>query len=448
MTRPSVPPPDYLPALDGLRFIAALLVAASHFLLVIFKVDTQPTLVSQLASFSGLGMTIFFTLSGFVIHYNYHSIGADWSQKNLRYFARARFSRLYPLFFAVIMIDVIGAYLHPHYREQFYQAPHVLPYYLTMTHAWIYDVIGNHSLIYQFAALSSVSWSISVEVFLYVIYLGIAWWLVRMKRAAPQLLLGLVVFAGFIIIAHSIERNIVEINDWGAATFGPVADMNTGYQDSFFRWLIYFSPWVRITEFILGCVTANLIVQMKGKPVRLSSRFTGWITASLFASILLLHFYAYHSELPFRARSELFSPLVALLIYLLARYPNRTQRIMGSSLMQKGGDASYSIYLLQFIVLTLFTNHVVSEASGLQPYLLLKLAGLLALLIVIARCSYLFFERPAKDILRGRMRVLNIYRYNVSTAKHNKLLIACAIVMAIVMKLYDLWLTGKMPSIS
>lgn len=59
----------HLPALDGLRLMAAMLVAGGHYT-GMFVPGIFPDV---LHSFTGLGMTLFFVLSGFVIHYNYHA---------------------------------------------------------------------------------------------------------------------------------------------------------------------------------------------------------------------------------------------------------------------------------------------------------------------------------------------------------------------------------------
>src|ERR1700722_1637283 len=57
----------YIPALDGLRGVAALLVAGAHYT----TMEGGAPLSEIVQTLTGLGMTLFFVLSGFVIHYNY-----------------------------------------------------------------------------------------------------------------------------------------------------------------------------------------------------------------------------------------------------------------------------------------------------------------------------------------------------------------------------------------
>jgi peptidoglycan/LPS O-acetylase OafA/YrhL len=62
----------YVPALDGLRGLAAILVAGAHYM----TMEGGAPLSEIVRTFTGLGMTLFFALSGFVIHYNYNTTNA------------------------------------------------------------------------------------------------------------------------------------------------------------------------------------------------------------------------------------------------------------------------------------------------------------------------------------------------------------------------------------
>jgi peptidoglycan/LPS O-acetylase OafA/YrhL len=63
-----------IPSLTGLRFIAAFSVLFAHALPKIFPLPEGSVLLNfytLLESVSAEGMSLFFVLSGFVIHYNY-----------------------------------------------------------------------------------------------------------------------------------------------------------------------------------------------------------------------------------------------------------------------------------------------------------------------------------------------------------------------------------------
>jgi Acyltransferase family len=65
----AVTPDPYVPALDGLRGLAAILVAGAHYM----TMEGGAPLSEIVQTLTGLGMTLFFVLSGFVIHYNYNA---------------------------------------------------------------------------------------------------------------------------------------------------------------------------------------------------------------------------------------------------------------------------------------------------------------------------------------------------------------------------------------
>src|SRR3977135_1829528 len=88
-----------LPVLTGLRFLAAFSVLIGHGAVFILNFETKNyDAVYWLRQASGFGMTLFFVLSGFVIHYNYRISVTRGGARGLGAFLWARFARVYPLF--------------------------------------------------------------------------------------------------------------------------------------------------------------------------------------------------------------------------------------------------------------------------------------------------------------------------------------------------------------
>src|ERR1700726_4518484 len=95
--------PD-VPALTGLRFLAAFSVLLAHGLSATLTNNEPPNgAVLWLMEASGFGMTLFFVLSGFVIHYNYAGLVTDGRWRGIAAFFWARFARLYPLFLLMML---------------------------------------------------------------------------------------------------------------------------------------------------------------------------------------------------------------------------------------------------------------------------------------------------------------------------------------------------------
>jgi peptidoglycan/LPS O-acetylase OafA/YrhL len=138
-------------------------------------IDGLPSALNHwLETLAAFGMTLFFVWSGFVIHYNYRTLIRERGLSGIGQFLWARFARLYPLFFLILMIDVmLGDRLYDvlaGVNDNFQDTLYALPYFLTLTHSWIYTVIGKNALIYQIGNNVPVTWSISTEWAFYIAY--------------------------------------------------------------------------------------------------------------------------------------------------------------------------------------------------------------------------------------------------------------------------------------
>ena len=106
---PNPRPVNYpeIPALTGIRFFAATFVMLAHGSAVLFRFgEHQSAICSWLIGLVYIGMSTFFVLSGFVIHYNYFDSIRTKGSHGLGKFFLTRFARLYPLFFLMIATDL------------------------------------------------------------------------------------------------------------------------------------------------------------------------------------------------------------------------------------------------------------------------------------------------------------------------------------------------------
>src|ERR1700692_663213 len=151
----AAPHRDYIPALDGLRFMAAMLVAGGHYM----TFAGGGPLSEIVETLTGLGMTLFFVLSGFVIHYNYSTTVVR--RGGLRAFSVARFARIYPLYILLFLFDFAYTGLTARTACGHIGSPDGqwlgLIFYLTLTQSWVYAVICRASLAYQYGPIASVS---------------------------------------------------------------------------------------------------------------------------------------------------------------------------------------------------------------------------------------------------------------------------------------------------
>ena len=197
---------DILP-LTGLRFVAAFSVVLAHGLSTILPIEeTVVGPVYWLRQASGFGMTLFFVLSGFVIHYNYRGLAAGAGLKGLGAFLWARFARLYPLFIVMLAVNIVLSGRFQRFlageSDGFAGLLSALPYFLLFTQSWFYMLIDGTPLVSAIGGGSPLTWSISTEWFFYLAYPAIALLLLP-KRKPLTIALIVVVWCGLWIALAS-----------------------------------------------------------------------------------------------------------------------------------------------------------------------------------------------------------------------------------------------------
>jgi len=409
--------------LTGLRFIAAISVVLSHALAstAVAPGAADPLWHSWLGFGSAFGMSCFFVLSGFVIHYNYSDSIVDHRWRGTVNFFTARFSRLYPLYIVCIILSLnnYGYFLnllsgqHPELTRTFGQ---LAPYYLTMTQSWKFSIVGNNALIYgfPFSQITQIAWSVSTELFFYLVYPLICLAMLRLSRAR-QIAWAIVAVsvAGFALM-HLAYHNISAIDQFGVAHWGPIAGWQvTGFQDSFLRWLVYFAPYTRLPEFLLGCLCAALYRETAASTPSAREQRAGFAVAGI-ATIAIAALAFIMSQSPIRSSFVGFLHLnfgfalpVAALIFCAARYRNPISALLSHRVMVRCGDASYSIYMLHILII---------ESAGLKD-LNIGLSGWLTLIVLLrlvvailttiglSLVTYQLIEVPARRWLRRLLTI-------------------------------------------
>jgi len=393
---------DQIASLTGLRFVAALCVVISHATAMMVKFSDPPYIVNILEQLASDGMTLFFVLSGFVIHYNYSTLIS--SRAGLKEFFIARFARLYPLYFLCVCFDLLMKFSYNQFPIDRMGA---LPYYATLTQSWAYMVIKDHSLIYQFGLLPQVTWSISTEFFFYLAFPFICIWVSKLKSVRSGLTSSVIVCVAAIATSNAIYTNYANINQLGTSLFGPVAAIE---QDSLFRWLAYFSPYMRIFEFALGCLCAFIYMKMKKTSVsEREQRFGLWLSITAIVCLPIWHSLMFSG--PGASRWRLLftplhlnigaGPLLAIVIFCCARYQTFLSSAMSGRKIVLCGEASYSIYLLHFLIINAFRYESATITSwnvglGVAAQFIVVLAATVGLALV----SYTLIEVPSRNGIR------------------------------------------------
>ena len=402
--------PD-IPALTGLRFYAAFFVLIAHGCAALLAVHETPDgAIYWIRQASGFGMTLFFVLSGFVIHYNYADLVTGAGVKGIGSYLWARFARLYPLFLLMMLIYFLVSSRHIDYwtghAERLSSTFRALPYFLVSVQSWLYVVIDGNPLLDAIGGASPITWSISTEWFFYFLYLAFVWLVLKLRTPQVALLVILLWCLVWTVIAAGLYDRTDRINSWAVAHFGPVADIGERPQDSFVRWLLYFSPYLRLGEFVLGALVAQLYARLRSVTVSRpenSVGAAGFVAAA--ASAVAATYVEYSPNVGTTILREMnmnfaLAPSAALLIFCAARYRGAIFRPLTCRPVMVLGEASYSIYLVHLVMLTAAARLLAPAAHGIL-YDVAELLFITIIIFLISIALYAFYEAPARKLLRG-----------------------------------------------
>jgi peptidoglycan/LPS O-acetylase OafA/YrhL len=395
-----------LRALHGLRFLAAFCILFSHACSWLANFKDTRTVFDYGEFFTVYGMPLFFVLSGFVIHYNYSRLFSTmrpgWA---IFEFLGARFARIYPLFICFFLVGLaVDGVLQwcDHHKLNLLL---VLGHFLTLTQSWVYIVLYGDRLVLD--GTFGLSWSLSTEFFFYLTYIVLVLHVARMRNIA-----GLLVTAGAMSVLVLATFAFAAGHRDAINAFG-VRYMNgnvSGTDHSVFWWLFYYSPYGRVFEFILGCLTAQIFAIFSQHPV--SAREERWGRVIVYAALIFLVAFALVYLLrPFGPKAAIYAELlklnfgcavaIAALIFCVSRYRSSTVALMLSTpLMVLLGDLSFSIYAVHTWTLRIFERPSMDFGYGLELEAAFRVVMAVALTLILSSATYRLIEVPARARLR------------------------------------------------
>ena len=363
-TLPALAPRPAITALTGVRFLAALDVVLYHFDRVPLPAWAHP--LKNIIASGYVGVSLFFLLSGFIMAYSYLAPQGDLRGSRRNFYA-TRFARIYPAYFLGFLLaaptDILLSLHANHLRVALVKLLTSAFLVLTLQQAWTPWTAW---------AWNFPAWSVSVEVFFYLLFpfLGPRLARIRSSYAFPAA-------AGIWILSLAAPAALYLLR-------GPTGPPQLG---DHLQMAVEFTPLLRLPEFALGILLGRAFVA--GRFARLPGSLLSLVAAVAILAVMVL---SPHIPHPFLA-GGLLTPLFALLLVSLAQGKGSLAWLLSLPALILLGEASYGIYILQIPVS--FVLHVpppLTSAATLLFYC--------ASLIVIALLSFRFVETP----LRGRLR--------------------------------------------
>ena len=332
---------SHLPVLDGLRAVAVSLVILYH---------------SGWVIPGGLGVLIFFVLSGFLITWLMLKEADRFGAVSLEQFYIRRSLRIFPAFYIFATLG-LGALLLFHKHIVWPQAFAALTYWSNYYQA----IHGDPNTLF------SHTWSLAIEEQFYLLWPSIFLLFLRKRGALVKFLVATIA----LVWIHRLFLLVV-------------VHLNRGY--------IYEAFDTRADSLAAGCLLAVLLWDGKLKRLFNLVCSSQWLTVSVItllavSSALEIHYGRYYRDAVGLGTDSL---LVAVLIpQLISFFRTAAFGWLNWAWMRHLGALSYSMYLYQ--------QAVISPARKLaagRP-LIVEVIVVFVLTILCAEASYRLVERPA-----------------------------------------------------
>ncbi len=357
---------NFIPEIDGLRFIAIITVVIFHFhFLFVKEIGNEVVLdINETGVFTAgwwlirldLGVKVFFGISGFILSIPFFKFYRFGGKKvDIKSYFIRRLTRLEPPF----LLAVTG-FLLVHVLILNESLVRMIPHYIA-------TIFYLHTIIYnEYSIINPVTWSLETEVQFYILIPLLAYLILPIQRRGIVLLLGLLIFFGSIFLKGYIIRE---------SPYGMVANIG-----GFF------------SHFMIGIFFAYLYLIQEEWFKKKS-----WLWDILgFASFFSMFWF-------YKPQSEFWNQVgfnVSIFILFVSVFKGRVlNRLMNMPFIYLIGGMCYTIYLLHLaffgLLVKIFSKFILFEnySSNFLLYFILAFA----LLMVISGVFFVFVEKPCME---------------------------------------------------
>lgn len=352
-------PPNKLPGLEVLRFIAAVAVLLWHYQHFAFVADTPVGLTKPLLPFYGalqpfyeaglFGVWIFWCISGFIFFWKYLTPIADGAVSGWQFFV-FRLSRLYPLHLVMLLAVALLQFVYIRLTGYFfvYQDNDLRHFLLQLMMASNWGLQNNNSF-------DGPIWSVSVEVLVYVVFFV----LLRFVSASALVSVAMVAACA---IAHQlgVQNHIVDC----------------------------------LAFFYLGGLAAILKRRIVGPKV--AGVATG--AAAVLAAVIVTAGLAPSVNVSAFAFLLTVTPVVIFSVSGPMPMPASAQR-----LVEDAGNMTYAIYLLHFPIQLVIALGYAALRLPIPYYQAWFFAAFVITTLAASYATYRWFEAPSQAMMRASL---------------------------------------------
>lgn len=341
--------PAHVDALTSPRFLFGLYVLVKHAGWAgLNEMGLLPGPVNTFMSNAEFSISYFFIMSGFVLAYVY--LGKFEQKGSLTRYARARFARVYPVFFLsmILLLPFVTWVSLSRDLPQFF-----------LLQSWIPQAISDGSVVSNW---NMQSWTLSVELFCYVTF---PWTLRVLEGLSTRTIIYLTIGVCVLMVGlrlPGIDQAKHALFDWQ-------------------NWIPY--PLIRFPEFLYGLLLA--IIYRRGIAPKSP------LALHLLIALVLVLLFTVHSLWLYGPLAVLCGIIILLLTTSSGASPLSALLTHPWAVML--GRASYSLYILQLPV------YLILHAAF--PGSLIAKLSYVPLMIVLSIVVFFLYEEPLHRIFRG-----------------------------------------------
>lgn len=339
------------------RFLAALSIVIFHYGKGSFLFNNQ--YISFIFQQANVGVSYFFILSGFVM------IIAYGSRDNINFmeYIKNRLARIYPVYLLAIFL-ILGASL---FKNSNYSD---LLLNILMIQSWIPQ---------KALTINLPGWSLSVELFFYIAFP------ILMNKIYSKLKLK--INAIWIISFWLISQIIFHLIFYGTLKIPHYTTLD-----------MYYHPLMHFNEFLIGNLTGLFFLK------NLKNHQKNYLPIIVIILLLLILLLRFPIGLDFH--NGLLAILFVPLIVLISLSNDRITEIFSRSKFIFLGEISFGLYILQAPVWIIFSDYRLEKYFGLHKESDFTFSFFIRLLILItlSTVSYLYFEKPIRNIIKKLSR--------------------------------------------
>lgn len=404
----------YLSGADGMRAFACLAVVFHH-LSQFLSSEGQASWIQEMHAFllvGNSGVSVFFVLSGYLLAFPFWSKYLEGHPfPSLKSYTVRRAARIMPGFYVAVLVSTLLTVLFSIPTDHFWLR---LAAGVTFTSGFHYITLFPNEV-------NGPLWSISFEVFCYMLLPLFMFGLYRWSGARRTFGKGLLYWLGVLALIL-VFNQLVHL-------FFATSDEGKGWEYGWIggakSWMPNYNPVGFFGHFAIGILAAGAAAKLLQRPERTNgfARIGGFDAVALLGwigAIAVLWLARHLPEFSWSLQNQPFYfPLFAMLIAASLCAASRARwaaRLLDNPFFKFTSKVSFGLYIWHFVILGVSSITWAQDMFESKDFGMWAIVSAVVIVVsyVFATLSYYLVEKPVLDWSRGKRRAPLLFPWPVS----------------------------------